>query len=641
MLVKASAGGGGRGMRIVRTAGRAGRGVSPAAQREAAAAFGDATVFCERYVETGRHIEVQVFADTPRAPWSPWVSASARSSAGTRRSSRRRRRRRSVSRCGPGCPRPRCRPPAPSATSAPARSSSCSDRTATLLLPGDEHPAAGGAPGHRVRDRVWTWSRWQLLVAEGEPLPFTSATADAGPRDRGAAVRRGSGQRLAAVDRHAASLRRTDADTAFATAGRRRGSSGLGGGRRVGGQRPLRPDAGQGDRLGAHPATRRHAPWPRRLARAQVHGVVTNRDLLVQVLREPEFLDGDTDTAYPRPARRGLRAAARRRGRAAGLPRGRAGRRGPDPPRHGLGRLPGRLAQRARRCRSPRPTGSASRWSTRWSMSPTRSTGTAAWSTARTASSCARSRRTRSRSRSPGSPARTACTPPAGVSYVDGPAGSLVAGRGAAVRPRRRSSGRPARCSRRCRARSAGSLVEPGQRVAAGDLLLTLEAMKLEHAVYGHPRPAWWPTCPSGPAPRSTPAPSSPSSRPNARPRGARHELRLHPGTGAAARRGGGHGQAVRPPVLRREGEVGRAHRRAVGRGGQARLPRRQPADRVRRRRRRHHRARHRLRGAGRGRLPAAAAGRVAGHRRVRSSPGTAPRSSGPAVPAGHRRRDA
>ena len=37
--------------------------------------------------------------------------------------------------------------------------------------------------------------------------------------------------------------------------------------------------------------------------------------------------------------------------------------------------------------------------------------------------------------------------------------------------------------------------------------------------------------------------------------------------------------------------------------------------DRVRRRRRRHHRAGHRLRGAGRGRLPAAAAGRLPGHR--------------------------
>ncbi|HEU4841722.1 MAG TPA: biotin/lipoyl-containing protein, partial [Ilumatobacteraceae bacterium] len=62
-LVKASAGGGGRGMRIVRAAAELDAALA-AAEREAAAAFGDGTVFCERYVERGRHIEVQVFGDT-------------------------------------------------------------------------------------------------------------------------------------------------------------------------------------------------------------------------------------------------------------------------------------------------------------------------------------------------------------------------------------------------------------------------------------------------------------------------------------------------------------------------------------------------------------------------------------------------
>ena len=70
--------------------------------------------------------------------------------------------------------------------------------------------------------------------------------------------------------------------------------------------------------------------------------------------------------------------------------------------------------------------------------------------------------------------------------------------------------------------------------------------------------------------------------------------------------------------------KIGRAHRRAVGRGRQARLPRGQRADRVRRRGRRHHRPGHRLRGAGRGRLPAAAARGVAGDRRRPSWPSTA-----------------
>src|SRR5690242_11579310 len=63
LLVKASAGGGGRGMRIVREASELAEAVE-AASREAGSAFGDATVFCERYLEAPRHIEVQVFADT-------------------------------------------------------------------------------------------------------------------------------------------------------------------------------------------------------------------------------------------------------------------------------------------------------------------------------------------------------------------------------------------------------------------------------------------------------------------------------------------------------------------------------------------------------------------------------------------------
>jgi propionyl-CoA carboxylase alpha chain len=61
-LVKASAGGGGRGMRIVRDLDALDEAVA-SAEREAAAAFGDGTVFVERFVEGGRHIEIQVLAD--------------------------------------------------------------------------------------------------------------------------------------------------------------------------------------------------------------------------------------------------------------------------------------------------------------------------------------------------------------------------------------------------------------------------------------------------------------------------------------------------------------------------------------------------------------------------------------------------
>ena len=62
-LVKASAGGGGRGMRIVRDAATMAEAIA-AAEREAAAAFGDGTVFVERYLEGARHVEIQVLADT-------------------------------------------------------------------------------------------------------------------------------------------------------------------------------------------------------------------------------------------------------------------------------------------------------------------------------------------------------------------------------------------------------------------------------------------------------------------------------------------------------------------------------------------------------------------------------------------------
>jgi acetyl-CoA carboxylase biotin carboxylase subunit len=62
VMVKAAGGGGGKGIRIVRVAGDL-REALAAARHEAGAAFGDARVFLERYIERGRHIEIQVLAD--------------------------------------------------------------------------------------------------------------------------------------------------------------------------------------------------------------------------------------------------------------------------------------------------------------------------------------------------------------------------------------------------------------------------------------------------------------------------------------------------------------------------------------------------------------------------------------------------
>ena len=62
VLLKASAGGGGRGMRVVRAPDEVATAFTNAAS-EARAAFGDPTLFVERFVERARHIEIQVIAD--------------------------------------------------------------------------------------------------------------------------------------------------------------------------------------------------------------------------------------------------------------------------------------------------------------------------------------------------------------------------------------------------------------------------------------------------------------------------------------------------------------------------------------------------------------------------------------------------
>jgi len=62
VIIKASAGGGGRGMRVVRNRDDV-IAALPAAQQEAQLAFGNPTVYLEKYVESARHIEIQVLGD--------------------------------------------------------------------------------------------------------------------------------------------------------------------------------------------------------------------------------------------------------------------------------------------------------------------------------------------------------------------------------------------------------------------------------------------------------------------------------------------------------------------------------------------------------------------------------------------------
>jgi 3-methylcrotonyl-CoA carboxylase alpha subunit len=63
LLIKASAGGGGKGMKVVTEAAELSAAIA-SAQREAQASFGDPKVLIERYLATPRHVEIQIFADT-------------------------------------------------------------------------------------------------------------------------------------------------------------------------------------------------------------------------------------------------------------------------------------------------------------------------------------------------------------------------------------------------------------------------------------------------------------------------------------------------------------------------------------------------------------------------------------------------
>ena len=127
VLIKAAAGGGGRGMRVARNDNNLASGFAQA-QQEAEAAFKDGSVYLEKYLEQPRHIEVQVLGDKHGNVVHLW-SATAVCSAGTRNWSRSRPRPTCPTTCAPPSA---SRPPgssAPPATIAPAPSSSCSTAT--------------------------------------------------------------------------------------------------------------------------------------------------------------------------------------------------------------------------------------------------------------------------------------------------------------------------------------------------------------------------------------------------------------------------------------------------------------------------------------------------------------------------------
>ena len=286
LLVKAAFGGGGRGMRLVAGPAELAGAVS-SARREAAAAFGDGTVFLERFVTDPRHVEVQILGDAHGDVAHLFE----------RECSIQRRYQKIVEEC----PSPAVDDDLRDALTAAAVAAGWAigytgAGTVEFVLDRDggfyflemntrlqvEHPVTEEVTGLDLVEL-------QLRIAEGEPLP--------------------SQVRQARIDGHAMEVRlyAEDVPAGFVPAAGPLHRFAIP-------ETPgIRVDTGFRDgsvvsphydamlaKVIAHGRTRADAArrLARALAQAEIHGVTTNRDLLVAILREPGFLAGQTDTGY-------------------------------------------------------------------------------------------------------------------------------------------------------------------------------------------------------------------------------------------------------------------------------------------------------------------------------------------------------
>jgi propionyl-CoA carboxylase alpha chain len=303
VLVKASYGGGGRGMRVVDDLADL-RDAVQAAQREAHSAFGDSTVFCERYLPRGRHIEVQVMADRHGTVWA----------VGERECSIQRRHQKVLEEA-----------PSPLVEQTPGMrerlfiAARLAAKTigytgaGTVEFLADNSPDGAGEfyflemntrlqvehPVTELTSRL-DLVELQLAVADGERLPAEP------PRASGHSIE----ARLNAEDPargwqpQSGTVHRFDVAGVTARFGLTRENPSRTG---------VRLDSGitDGSVVSIHydPMLAKvisYAPTRTRaaqvladaLARTRLHGLRTNRDLLVNVLRHPAFLAGDTDTAF-------------------------------------------------------------------------------------------------------------------------------------------------------------------------------------------------------------------------------------------------------------------------------------------------------------------------------------------------------
>jgi len=295
LLLKAAAGGGGKGMRTVASPGELADAVA-AARREAAGAFGDDRVFLERSVPRARHVEIQILAD----------GHGGLVHLGERECSIQRRHQKIVEESPSPVVTPEMRAAMGDAALRLARAIGYESAGTVEFLVDDatrdffflevntrlqvEHPVTEEVTG---LDLV----REQLRIAAGEPLGY--AQDDVAFRGHAIEVR------LYAEDPAAGFLPATGTLAAFEPAADPavRWESGVAPGSVVGVEfDPMLA------KVVAHAATRHEAAGRLALALERLHvgGVTTNRHFLAATLRHPAFLEGDTTTDFIDRARPAL-----------------------------------------------------------------------------------------------------------------------------------------------------------------------------------------------------------------------------------------------------------------------------------------------------------------------------------------------
>jgi acetyl/propionyl-CoA carboxylase alpha subunit len=287
LMVKAAAGGGGKGMRVIGNPAEIEAGVA-AAQRESEAAFGDPAVFLERYLAAARHVEVQVLGDSHGTVVSLYE----------RDCSVQRRHQKVIEEAPSPAVGEQLRERLSTAAVDAGRALHYEGAgTVEFLVTGDgdffflemntrlqvEHAVTEAVTGLDLVEL-------QLSIAEGHPLPERAIE----PGMTGWAIE----ARIYAEDVRRGFLPVAGCLSRFAVEGDVRVDTGVEDGTEI--SPYYDPMIAK---VIAHAPTREQAArkLADALARASVQGTITNRDFLVRVLRDEAFLAGRADTSFLEP----------------------------------------------------------------------------------------------------------------------------------------------------------------------------------------------------------------------------------------------------------------------------------------------------------------------------------------------------